>query len=314
MTLQQLKYALIVAETGTFNEAAKRLYISQPSLSYAIKGLEDELGIVIFERSNKGTIVTEDGKEFLKTAKQIIYQFDQLSEKYKNSSVMQQRFSVSSQHYTFVSEAFSKLINYYDDTDYEMILNEAKTLEVLDDVRNLRSELGILYINEINGTVIRKILKVSNLLFTELITTYPYILIGKDNPLAQKDHVGISDLTDYPRISFVQEDLTPDWFSEEVINILGHKKSIKISDKGSLADLLLTTNAYVVSTGLYIFSSDIHKTVAVPLNTEQTDNSIKIGMIHHKNFKRSPIAESFIDILNVTIRNYASWNYEKHYF
>jgi len=314
MTLQQLRYALMVAETGTFNEASKRLYISQPSLSYAIKGLEDEIGILIFERSNKGTIVTKEGKEFLKDAKQIILQFEFLGEKYKNASTVQQRFSVSSQHYTFVSEAFSKLINLYSETDYEMILNEAKTLEVLEDVRSLRSELGILYINEINETVIKKILKEGNLLFSELFTTYPYILVGHNNPLAQKDRVSISDLTDYPRISFVQEDLTPDWFSEEVIHILTHRKSIKISDKSSMADLLSMTNSYVVSTGVYMLSPDINKTVALPLDTEQSNKSVQIGIIYHKHTQRTAIAEAFIDILNGIISNYTPQKHIKRYF
>lgn len=314
MTLQQLKYALMVAETGTFNEASKQLYISQPSLSYAIKGLEDELGIAIFERSNKGTIVTGEGREFLKNAKQVLFQFELLGEKYKGNAAAQQRFSISSQHYTFVSEAFSKLINLFDGADYEMILNEAKTLEVLEDVKNLRSELGILYINETNKTIIKKILKESGLLFTELFTTYPYILVGKDNPLSREDRVGIFDLADYPRISFVQEDLAPDWFSEEVINILTHKKSIKISDRGSLENLLLTTNAYVVSTGIYMLSPDTLKMVAIPLDTEQSNKAVRIGMIYHKDIRRTPVAESFIGILRGIISNYAPQEHVKHYF
>ena len=314
MTLQQLKYALMVAETGTFNEASKQLYISQPSLSYAIKGLEDELGIIIFERSNKGTIVTEEGKEFLKNAKQVLFQFELLGDKYRNYSAVRQRFSISSQHYTFVSEAFSKLIKSQGDIDYEMVLNEAKTLEIIEDVKNLRSELGILYINETNETAIKKILKENRLLFTELCTTYPYILVGKDNPLALKDRVGVFDLVDYPGISFVQEDLAPNWFSEEVINILSNKKSIKISDRGSLADLLLTTDAYVVSTGIYAFSSDINKTVAIPLDTEQLNKTIQIGMIHHRDIHRTPIAGSFIEILGGVVGKYANQEHVKRYF
>jgi len=310
MTLQQLKYALMVAETGTFNEASKRLYISQPSLSFAVKGLEDELNITIFERSNKGTIVTKEGKDFLKNAKQILFQFELLREQYTRNSVVQQRFSVSSQHYTFVSEAFANLVNHYGTIEYEMILNEAKTLEVLEDVKNLRSELGILYINKINETVINKILKESNLLFFELFTTHPYILVGKNNPLAQKDRVGIADLAEYPCISFVQEDLTPDWFSEEVANILTQKKSVKISDRGALADLLSATDAYVVSTGV----SDIHKTVAIPLDAEHTSESVRIGLIYHKDIKRTVIAETFIEFLNSIVNNYTPQEHAKRYF
>jgi len=314
MTLRQLQFALMVAETGTFNEASNRLYVAQPSLSLAIKRLENELNITIFERSNRGIIVTEAGKEFLRRAKQIITQVELLSEKYMQDTITQQRFSVSSQHYTFVSEAFSKLVKHYDEIEFEMVLNEAKTLEVLDDVKSLRSELGIIYINKINELVINKILKESNLLFTELFTTYPYILVGKDNPLAQKKHIGISDLVDYPSISFVQEDLASEWFSEEVINILTRKKNVKISDRGALSDLLLTTNAYVVSSGVYMRSSDNYKTVAIPLDTEEADNVVQIGLIYHKDIHRTPIAETFIRFLDDIVSDYAPQGHEKRYF
>jgi DNA-binding transcriptional LysR family regulator len=310
MTLQQLRYALMIAETGTFSEASKRLYLSQPSLSFSIKGLEDELGITIFERSNKGSLVTEEGKDFLKNAKQLVSQFEQLGEKYSIKSAERLHFSVSSQHYTFVSEAFAELIDRYDGIEYKMVLNEAKTLEILEDVKSLRSELGVLHINSFNESVINKILRESNLLFDELFTTYPYILVGENNPLAQRPRVGIADLTDYPCVSFAQEDLAPDWFSEEVINILAQKKSIKISDRDTLANLLLTTNAYIVSTGV----SDMRETAVIPLDLEGTDNIIRIGLVFHREIKHTAMAKTFIDLLKDIILSYVPHEHVRRFF
>jgi len=314
MTIQQLKYALMAAETTTLNDAARLLYISQPSLSFAIKALEDEMKLTIFERTKKGMKVTNEGKEFLRKAKEVVQQFEELNGNFSKGHKGRPLFSVSSQHYTFVSEAFAELVNRHADDDYELALNECKTLEVLEDVKNLRSEVGIIYMNAKNRTVISRILNEGNLEFKELFVTFPYILVGAGNPLSSKARVGISDLLEYPCVSFVQEDLAPDWFSEEVISILKQRKSIRISDRGTLANLLSATDAYVVSTGTYTPSADAWQTVTIPLDTDSDDNAVHVGLIKRKDMVESPLGAEFCAILEGIAREGAPQGHQKRYF
>jgi len=314
MTLLQLKYAITIAETGSFNEAAKKLYFSQPSLSFAMKSLEEELNITIFVRSHKGTLLTEEGKELLQDAKEIILLMEMLEEKFAGKEKGKERFSISTQHYTFISMAFAELVSQYDGAKYELTLNETKTLDVIEDVSKFRSELGIIYLSKENEGVISKLLKENMLIFQELFTTYPYVLVGQQNPLAQFDRISIASLSEYPCISFVQDDLAPHFFSEEVIIIREQKRSVKISDRGALADLLNQTNAFVVSTGIYLLAEEISKTVAIPLDTNDGDNAVKVGLVRHKDIVQTPIGESFCLILNRIVQGYASQAHEKRYY
>jgi DNA-binding transcriptional LysR family regulator len=315
MTLQQLRYAIEVAETGTFGEAARKLYVSQPSLSFAIKELEGELNITIFTRSNKGTIVTDVGEKFLKGARQILMQVDLLEDDFAGKSTKQYRLSVSTQHYTFASLAFVELVNACEDVEYELILNETKTMDVIEDVKSLRSELGILYIGKDNEAVIRKLITGNQIEFTELFTTYPYILVGKHNPLAQLDRVRVDDLENLPCISFVQKDFDPYFFSEEIISIFKQKRSIKISDRGALSDLLFRTDAFVISTGLYLaISGDSKGVVAIPLDASDSDNTIHVGVIRHRNIVPTAMGELFCDMLKQTIKGHSLDEHIKRYY
>jgi DNA-binding transcriptional LysR family regulator len=314
MTLKQLVYAIMIAETGTFIEAAKKLYISQSSLSFSIKGLEEELNTTLFVRTHKGIMLTEEGKGFIREAKKIVLQTELLNEKFSRNDNPKERFSISTQHYTFVSLAFAELVNQYKASEYELTLNETKTLEVIEDVSRLRSEMGIIYLSKENEPVICKILKENRLTFRELFTTDPYILVGIQNPLSKMDRLDLLSLTDYPCISFVQDDLAPHFFSEEIISFLGQKRNNKISDRGALADLLGKTNAFVVSTGIYLLNESLNKTVAIPLDVGGGVNGIKVGLLTHKDSVPTPVCESFCSILNVIIESFASQTHEKRYF
>jgi len=320
MTIQQLKYALMVAEKASLNEAARQLYISQPSLSFAIKALEDEIRVTIFERTKKGMKVTKEGREFLRKAKEVVQRFEALDGHFSEGIEEKLSFAVSSQHYTFVSEAFAEFTGRHADEGYEFALYESKTLEVLEDVKNLRSEVGVIHMNGYNRTVISRILNEGNMAFSELFVTFPYILVGAGNPLAEKECVGVADLLEYPCVSFVQEDHAPDWFSEEVLSILERRKSIRISDKGTLANLLSTTDAYVVSTGIYTPTGGIRKTAAIPLDTgkadstETADSAVHVGLIRRKNIVESLLCAEFCDILESVVANGAPKGHEKRYF
>jgi DNA-binding transcriptional LysR family regulator len=294
ITLQQLRYAIEVANADSIVQAAKALYISQPGLSNAIKELEEELEIKLFQRSRHGVTVTEIGAEFIREAEQILAQVYLLETKYSGELESKQRFSVSTQHYTFASAAFSELANKYRGKKYEFRLMETKTREVLNDVRNMVSEIGIIYMSEDNETYIKQILREDDLKFSELFTTHPYILVGQDNPLSKMECVCLQDLESYPCITFGQENLAPLYLSEEILNNCQHSESLIISDRGALADLLCSTDAYLISSGIYMTSSKSDTIIAVPLLTNKT---IRIGIVRRKDTIESPVYNTFRTLL-----------------
>ena len=198
MTLQQLKYTVEVADRGSITEAAKALFIAQPSLSAAIQELEREIGTVIFLRSSRGVRLTPEGAEFLGYARQVVQQAGLIEEKYIARTQPKKRFAVSTQHYSFTAGAFVELVRSQSGEAYEFILREGKTADVIGDVRDLRSEMGILYLSGFNSPVIEKQLREASLQFSDLFTARPHIFIGRNNPLAGRKMVTLEDLRDLP--------------------------------------------------------------------------------------------------------------------
>ncbi|KAA9022277.1 LysR family transcriptional regulator [Niallia endozanthoxylica] len=298
MTLQQLKYVIEVARSRSINKAAQRLFISQPSLSNALKELEEEVGIRIFSRTNKGILLTPEGSEFLGYARQVVEQAELLENRYTNAPAPQQHFSVSAQHYAFAVSAFVRLLKEYDREEYEFTLRETKTYEIIDDVKNLRSEIGILYVNDFNRKVIQKFLKEGNLRFHELFEAKPHVFISSTNPLATKDSVTLSDLDPYPYLSFEQGDYNSFYFSEEILSTLSRPKNIRVTDRATLFNLLIGLNGYTISTGVISHKLNSKHIVAVPL---LVDERIHVGYITHKNVTNSPLATIYIQYLKETI-------------
>ncbi|ADL50275.1 LysR family transcriptional regulator [Clostridium cellulovorans] len=294
MTLQQLKYAIEIAKYGSMNIAAKKLFITQPSLSNAIKDLEEEMNITIFERTNRGINITVQGAEFLGYARQVIEQTELLEKKYLNAKPSIQHFSVSTQHYAFAVNAFVELIKEYGIDEYEFNLRETKTYEIIDDVKNLRSEIGILYLNEFNSKVLKKIFKENNLRFTKLFVAKPHVFISSNNPLSKKNLVTLKDLEYYPYLSFEQGEYNSFHFSEEILSTLSHKKSIKVTDRATLFNLLIGLNGYTISTG--ILSEDLNgeHIISIPLDVKE---EIKVGWISHKNMTLSKLGTIYISAL-----------------
>lgn len=294
MTLQQLKYVIEVANRGSMNEAAKRLFISQPSLSNAIRELENELGISIFERTNKGIVLSKDGAEFLGYARQVIEQAELLENKYLNAKPSPQHFSVSTQHYAFAVNAFVRLVQTYGLDEYELALRETKTHEIIRDVKTMRSEIGILYMNEFNEKVIRRLLKDAGLQFTALFAARPHIFISIRNPLAKQSVVTIDQLKDYPYLSFEQGEYNSFHFSEEILSTLVHPKSIRVSDRATLFNLLIGLNGYTISTGVLSADLNGNEIIPVPLDCDET---INVGWISHRSVALSRLASAYVEEL-----------------
>ncbi|WP_438477740.1 LysR family transcriptional regulator [Streptococcus pluranimalium] len=294
MRIQQLQYIIKIVETGSMNEAAKQLYITQPSLSNAVRDLEQEMGITIFIRNPKGITLTKDGVEFLSYARQVIEQTDLLEERYKNPTAQRELFSVSSQHYAFVVNAFVSLLNKTDMTKYELFLRETRTYEIIDDVKNFRSEIGVLFLNSYNRDVLTKMFDDSHLVATSLFSTQPHIFISKDNPLASKEIIQLEDLVDFPYLSYDQGVHNSFYFSEEIMAQIPHPKSIVVSDRATLFNLMIGLDGYTIATGVLNSKLNGDNIVSIPLDV---DDQIDIVYLKHEKANLSKMGEKFIDYL-----------------
>ncbi|HGC6836751.1 TPA: LysR family transcriptional regulator [Streptococcus agalactiae] len=294
MRIQQLQYVIKIVETGSMNEAAKQLYITQPSLSNAVRNLETEMGIQIFIRNPKGITLTKDGMEFLSYARQILEQTALLEERYKGDNTSRELFSVSSQHYAFVVNAFVALFNGTDMTQYELFLRETRTWEIIDDVKNFRSEIGVLFLNSYNRDVLTKLFDDNSLIATTLFTTTPHIFVSKSNPLANRKKLSMKDLEDYPYLSYDQGLHNSFYFSEEMMSQIPHPKSIVVSDRATLFNLMIGLDGYTVATGILNSKLNGNEIVAIPLDV---DDVIDIVYIRHDKANLSKMGQKFIDYL-----------------
>ncbi|HEL0027244.1 LysR family transcriptional regulator [Streptococcus equi] len=294
MRIQQLQYIIKIVECGSMNEAAKQLFITQPSLSNAVKELEQEMGITIFIRNPKGITLTKDGVEFLSYARQIIEQTALLEDRYKNHNTSRELFSVSSQHYAFVVNAFVSLLKRADMTQYELFLRETRTWEIIDDVKNFRSEIGVLFINDYNRDVLTKLFEENHLTVSTLFKATPHIFISKSNPLANKTSLTIDDLLDFPYLSYDQGIHNSFYFSEEMMAHIPHSKSIVVSDRATLFNLMIGLNGYTVASGILNTNLNGDQIVAIPLDVPDV---IEIVFIKHEKANLSKMGERFIDYL-----------------
>lgn len=294
MTLQQLKYIIKVAETGTISEAAKELFISQPSLTKAVRELEKEMGILIFDRTNKGISISKDGEIFLGYARQVVEQAALLESTYKNQPGGKQQFCVSTQHYSFAVNAFVDLIKEYGRENYDFSLRETQTYEIIDDVARMKSEIGVLYMNDFNRSVLQKILKANDLTFTELFVAKPHIFVSTGNPLAKKSSVTMEELKPYPYLSFEQGEHNSFYYSEEIFSTVERPKNIRVRDRATLFNLLIGLNGYTVCSGVIDEELNGKNIIALPLEAE---GDMHIGILMHNKVLPSRLGKVYIDAL-----------------
>ena len=299
MTLKQLRYVVTVAETGNITEAAGKLFIAQPSLTASIQELEKEFGIRIFERGKKGISLTKEGEEFLGYARQVLDQTNLIEERYTGTSAGKNKFSVSSQHYSFAVEAFVELLKEYGGDKYEFHMRETQTYEIIEDVARMRSEVGILYLNSFNETVILKTLRDNNLTFEPLFTAKPHVFIGKSSPLAKKKKLTTEDLKPYPRLSYEQGSHNSFYFSEEILSTLDCDKEIVVCDRASLFNMLVGLNGYTICSGIISEELNGPGIIAKPLDI---DDYMEIGYILPASSKPSAFTVSYLEILKKLCR------------
>jgi len=299
MTAQQLRYVITVAETGSITEAARRLFISQPSLSSAIRELETEAGIRIFSRSRNGISITAEGMEFLGYARQVVEPMQALTDRYIAGRPERQRFCVSTQHYTFAANAFVTMVQRYGQERYEFILNETQTNQILQDVRNRFCDVGILYLCRENESVLKKSFADLDLRFTPLFTARPHVFLHREHPLVARSSVTLADLADYPRLSFLQGAYESPFFSEELFSAVPSEKSIKVSDRAAIVNLMIGLQGYTISSGIFPRYLQGEEIVALPL---QEKEHMEIGYLLNRDQALSELAAIYIDAL----REYAA--------
>lgn len=296
MTLQQLHYAITISECGSLNKAADVLYISQPSLTNSMQELEKEIGISIFYRSGRGVTLTPDGVEFLQYARQVYNQYESLVDKYGRGQNLKKKFGVSTQHYSFAVKAFVELVKSFDTSQYEFAIRETKTKDVIFDVANMKSEIGILYLSDFNRAAINKFLRTNNLSFNHLIECQPYVYLWSGHPLAKQQSITFEQLKDYPCLSFEQGDASSFYFAEEILSTNEYTRIIKANDRATMLNLMIGLNGYTLCSGIICEELNGDDYLAVPFETENREGSImEIGYITKKNMVLSSIGSMYID-------------------
>lgn len=290
MTLQQLKYALTIAECGSMNEAAKRLFLSQPSLSENMKELETEIGLQIFLRSNRGIVITPEGEEFLGYARQVTEQFGLLSAKYIEKKT-KEKFSVSMQHYTFAVKAFVETVKAVGMEQYEFAVHETTTYDVIENVKNFKSEIGVLYLNDFNEKVMTKIIRENGLEFVELFCCDTYVYLWSGHPLAGKKQISMAELDEYPCLSFDQGKYNSLYLAEEMKSTYEYKRLIKANDRATLLNLMVGLNAYTLCSGMICQELNGGDYMAIPLVESER---MRLGYVKRKGVKVSYIGERYI--------------------
>lgn len=297
MTLQQIIYALTISETGSMNKAALKLFVSQPSLTNAIKDLEKEIGTTIFLRNAKGVIPTKDGEEFLLYARQLYQQYDLIEQRYILNENAKKKFGVSTQHYSFAVKAFVETIKHFDTLNYEFAVRETKTFNVIEDVANFKSEIGILYLNDFNRKVLQKIFKENDCEFYSLVKCSAYVYIWKNHPLAEKKSITFDELKDYPCLSFEQGENGSFYFAEEILSTNDYQRTIKATDRATMLNLMVGLNGYTLCSGIICEELNGSDYIAVPFEADEDNpnSSMEIGYITKKNAVLSDIGRVYID-------------------
>lgn len=305
MTLQQILYVLTIADYGSMNQAAAALYISQPTLTSAVKELEREIGRSIFQRNNKGVVPTSDGMEFLMHARQVYQQYELLIEQYGKKHMAKRRFSVSTQHYSFATKAFVETVKQFDTSQFVFAIRETKTRNVIRDVGSLRSEIGILYLSSFNRKMITKMLHEQELEFHPLMRCHAYVYLWKHHPLAGEQAISLEQLEPYPCLSFEQDEQSSVYFAEEILSEHEYPRTIQVCDRATMLNLMVGLYGYTLCSGIICEELNGSDYVAVPFQEDESNlNSImEIGYIMKKRSILSQIGAIYIQEVEHYLQN-----------
>ena len=300
LTLQQLRYFIEVAAEGSISAAADVLYVAQPTMSAAMKDLEARVGRALLVRSTRGVRLTDEGAEFLGYARQVVEQVELLEQRYLGRPPSRRLLGVSAQHYSFAVDAFVRMVRASGAAEYEFSLRETRTWDIIEDVRTLRSELGILYRNDFNRAVMERLLRDSGLAFHPLFIAEPHIFVSRRNPLASKARATLADLAGLPRLTFDQGANNSFYFAEEILSTRSSAQEIRVSDRATIFNLMIGLDGYTISTGIISDQLD-PEIVAVPL---VDDERIEIGWIGHAAIPLTEQAQRYLAEVRAVVADF----------
>ncbi len=298
MTIQQCKYVLAIAKTGSFNEAAKQLFVAQSSLSISIKSLEQELKIKIFERSGNGAYLTDEGAEFVKYATEICQNSDFIAERYKKK--IAKKLYIATQHYDFIADIFGNFLKNVKSESYRFSIREIETYNVIHDVETAQSDIGIIAVKDGDFDIMKRYLSKKKLLFTPLIEVKPHVFFRNGHPLSHCDILSMQELIGYPYVSYEQGEHNSSFFTEELTDAAYSDKHIEISDRATLMNLLMLTDAYTIGTGIMPSALNKNDIISVPFMSKEF---YIIGYLLNEERKVSDITADFIQLLEKSLMN-----------
>ena len=306
MTIQQLRYAVTISETGSMNKASEILYVAQPSLTSSVQELEKELGITIFSRSGRGVTLTNDGVEFIRYAREVLSQYDGLLEKYGKNGTRKQKFGISTQHYSFAVKSFVEMVRQFGTEEYEFAIRETRTRDVIDDVFTGKSEIGILYLSDFNRKPLEKLLHANQLEFHPLTQCEAYVYLWRGHPLAGRGMIRFEDLEPYPCLSFEQGAGGSFYYAEEILSTADYPRTIKATDRATMLNLMVGLNGYTLCSGVICEELNGSDYVAVPFEAEEdaVGSRMEIGYVTKKNMILSRMAQHYVQELDRYLKQY----------
>ncbi|MCE5187972.1 MAG: LysR family transcriptional regulator [Eubacteriales bacterium] len=239
--LLQLKYAVEVEKTGSISKAAENLYMNQPNLSKSIRELEDDLGIAIFDRTAKGVVPTEKGREFLGYARSILSQVAEMEALYRPADEKKLRFDLCAPRASYVSHALTELIlSLGADADYAVDYREAGAMRTIKQVANGVDQLGIIRYQTIYESNFFNALTERSLQVEPIWEFSVVALMGVKHPLAQYPSVYETDLAPYAEILYGDGTIPslPVNLAREIAQAAGAKKTITVYERASQLELL----------------------------------------------------------------------------
>ena len=274
MNIQQLRYVVAIANSGTFREAAEKMYVSQPSLSISVRDLEKELGFKIFRRTSSGTFLTRRGMEFYEKAQELVKGFDIFQNQYANPEEEKDEFSIASQHYDFLPPTITAFSQQYPDYKNFRIF-ESTTVQILDEVAQGHSEIGIIYLNNQNQKGIMQRVEKLGLEVIELIPFQTHIYLREGHPLAKKKELVMDDLVDLPTVRFTQEKDEYLYYSENFVDTSASSQMFNVTDRATLNGILERTNAYATGSG-FLDSDSVNGITVIPLKDNLNNRMVYV--------------------------------------
>lgn len=296
MTLQQLHYVLVIAETGSMNRAAEQLYVTQPTLTSSVAELEAEIGQQIFNRTNRGVSLTSSGTRFLHYARQVYQQYELLEREYGSAQEIKRVFGVSTQHYSFVTKAFVETVKQFGTSHFEFAIRETRTVDVIRDVAQQRSDIGILFRSRHNKKVLSRIFAEKRLEFTPLIECHAFVYLWKGHPLAKEKSITMEQLRNYPCLSFEQGDQSSSYFAEEILSEREYPQSIHATDRATMLNLMIGLNGYTLCSGIICEELNGSDYTAVPYqeDKEYQNTRMEVGYVKRRDTVLDEVGETFL--------------------